>query len=74
MKMVINFSGSVEIDPNKVTFIKYIYGKPGCHVIHGDEYITLSEEEKAQYVLESLSECLEDGDCEYEVVDVEVYE
>lgn len=58
-KMILEYSGWVEIIPENINFI-YI-GEEEKQDITGLEYMKLSKEEKEDYIIESLSKAIDNG-------------
>lgn len=58
-KLIVEYSGWVELIPEKVNFT-YI-GTEEKSDITGVEYMKLGEKEKSDYILESLSQAIDNG-------------
>jgi hypothetical protein len=60
-KITIDFSGTIIIDPEDINF--YAIHTDGEEVtITGTQWMKLSEDEKSEYVIESLAHALNDAD------------
>ena len=77
-RMVLEFSGWVEADPDK-TFFQYIGPEPHGlmstgNVITGTQYMALNEDERDNYILECLGQAYQysvDGELNDLQVDIE---
>jgi len=61
-KMFIDLTGTVEIDPRKVRFMYIGADKKVKPLINGCGYIKLSDDDKQWYILESISNILDEAD------------
>jgi hypothetical protein len=59
--LVIEFSGYLNVSPNSVRF-QYIGTGNKQPVINGNKYVKLTDEEKSEYILESVAKTIEVAD------------
>jgi len=72
-KIIVEFSGWLEADLIKTKFQKT--GGNGAAIINGHDYIALSEDERDDYILESLITALQEcDDNDWEHIDIMVEE
>jgi len=68
--LVIEFSGYLNVSPNSVRF-QYIGTENKQPVINGNKYIKLTDEEKQDYIIESIAKTIEVAeDVDYDEIKV----
>ncbi len=68
-EIIVEFSGWVTMDPERVNFI--YCGQNKLQNITGVEWLALTPEQRSEYVLESVSDCINDAlDGAFDTIDV----